>query len=346
MFSVLAFRAALSANVKRSAYRKLGYASAGCLVNNNEWFCPVIPVGGRPSSDSGDYGYSHLDLDWLGRFWKKAFFRPKPVITGQLVRSPTFLRTHVGLLIPELKGKTFVAKSASELWINVRNDGKSPVRNMRARAKIRVLPNSLLAEWSKESAKHLPVGVTKLEWDNYVKQSSVDKAEFASDIFFGTYLPFTKGSPFAHTPKGTIAMPWETVAEPEEWEIDLPPKSDEASVRIALVCELLDEYKTGFEKLFGVKTGQLGNTMVQFGIFAPSFVKKGDSVEESTPYDLAVKFWVIADNLAYDLSAMFHIQIPSTYDTINWSPVKKNSVEYKELDKLFRIKPVSSDEST
>jgi hypothetical protein len=52
-------------------------------------------------------------------------------------------------------------------------------------------------------------------------------------------------------------------------------------------------------------------------------------------HDYAVKFWVIADNLTDDVSEIVHIEIPNTLDKIVYTPIRKHSREYAELDRLF-----------
>jgi len=258
--------------------------------------------------------------------------RPRPVITEQLVKSDSFFSAHL-----HRTHDSFLASSGAELWINIQNNGRTPIRNMRARAKIQVMSDSYLAKSPQEV---IPVGVSVQEWEEYRGKIERMRSQVVSDLFFGTALPLTKGTPFARTPRGTIAMPWETVADLGEYVIDLAPRSDEASVRIALVCKIEAKAKRQIEKAFGPhrKIGKESDTIVQIGTSLPAFVASHVQSYGQSPFDVAIKFWVIADNLTTDKSEIIHVLIPESLDTIVYSSIAKNTKEYAELDKLFQVR--------
>lgn len=277
----------------------------------------IVPVGGRPYRDGGDSGYWYPSFDSIRRFWKTLFFRPKPVITEQLVQSPTYHSVNV------YPARSVLAQSACELWINVRNDGRTPIRNMRARVKILLLPTSSLAEQGKESR---PTNLLR----------RLKNAILLSDLFFGTALPFTRGTPFARTPRGAISLPWIQADYQDAYVLDLAPHSDEASVRIALACTVDAVGKKEIDKaLFGPRKTTQYDTVVQIGRALPSLVDSKIPPEGQTPFDYVVKFWIIADNLTSEVSQIVHVKIPEGLDTIIFDSMKKGTKSFAAVDAFF-----------
>jgi hypothetical protein len=90
----------------------------------------IVPVGARPSRKRGINRPAYPSLHILRRRCQSFFIRPRPVISYVKLREP-----HKPQDTIEINGVslTLFRTDSVELWINVRNDGETTIKSMRAR---------------------------------------------------------------------------------------------------------------------------------------------------------------------------------------------------------------------
>lgn len=148
---------------------------------------------------------------------------------------------------------------------------------------------------------------------------------------FGTPLPFSR------TPRGTIALEWAQVDGRTTYEVDLAPNNDEASAKIASIYRL-DEFEVG-ELLTHTQDVEFpkNTPMVIYQLGGMSNTILNPTHPEGTALEIAAKFWIIAENITEEVSEIFHIEIPNSYDNILCTRYPKDSKKYKELSKKLLL---------
>ena len=217
-----------------------------------------------------------------------------------------------------------------ELWVNVTNDGASPIKRMRARAKIIPIQSSF--DMKLDNRKK-PNGMSEGKWNEYNTEHKTVIDEIQNQIFESTY---GKPVPFSKVLKGTFAIQWLQVDGRTDFEIDLAPKNDYAGAKLIgtyILNErdrkrLQDETKYITPENTRIVAFQLGDN---FGTVTRP------SNEDRIAEDLAIKFWIIAENLTKEVSEIFRIQIPYSFDEIKCIHCKKGTKEFKELKEKFAL---------
>jgi hypothetical protein len=199
---------------------------------------------------------------------------------------------------------------------------------MRARAKFVLLPLKIHPmtydkpdgmsdeEWTKE----------KVSYQKYMEKMEQERANY----FYGKPLPFTT------TPKGTTAFKWSSINRQNTYETDLPPLNDEAGV---IVCAIFrPESQPIHEGANGENVRWSKDVYVQIGGTPVYDIRHTNYRSDgSIRINLAMKFWIIADNLDKEVSRIYHVEIPDSYENIICTPVskEKDKSKYEEFDKLL-----------
>jgi hypothetical protein len=151
-----------------------------------------------------------------------------------------------------------------------------------------------------------------------------------SESLFGKPLPFSK------TPRGTIAFEWAQVDGRTTYEVDLSPVNDEASVRLIAIYHLDEIARSQLAESRILVTPER-TRIVAYQIGGRSGTVTNPLDEGGIAYELAIKFWLIAENLTKEVSEIFHVEIPQSFDAINCTKYSKGSKEYKKLNEKFSL---------
>jgi hypothetical protein len=223
----------------------------------------------------------------------------------------------------------FRSKS-TELWMNVTNEGKSPVKRMRARLKFYPIPKP-------PTKRPKPEGMSDEDWEKSIEVSEQFKAKIQREV---AESQFGRPLPFSRTPKGTIGRPWIEADNRVTYEVDLSPKSDEASAEIIALYPLdevalmeLEKSKViGFPHAEGSPFPNARVTAILIGNTSGFVI---NPTGEGMLYDLALKFWILGENLVDEVSEIYHVEVPNSLNGIVCTKLKKGSKEYKAFEKLL-----------
>ena len=248
--------------------------------------------------------------------------------------------------------------------MNVRNEGKTPVRRMRARAKFAIVPPP-----GDAPPEQRPTGITDAQWQERVRSLQEFRRNMyrsMADSMFGRPLPFTK------TPSGTAAFPWFELGNVPRYETDLSAGNDEAAVRLFALYRLGRMALMELDRSGRIKFGGPAPSPAAAPLPAgPSPPAGGAALPTPTPQpaaagppswwmnppkvvatqigtssgiainpqagqalnDFVVKFWITADNLRGDYSKLLHVEIVGG-DDIVCTAIPQDSadrVRYEEL---------------
>lgn len=289
-------------------------------------FKPTIHSGRDSPSQFCDE-FHGTDSSRFGEPFNPFFRRPKAVLEVMDDRSRKNGQESISILGRET---TLSFDDSKELWINVRNAGRTPIKRMRARIKMVTLqPLSPI-----EHIPPKPENVSEAQWTHIQFERQQTRAIMEQQLVenrFGKPLPFSK------TPKGTVPLPWAQLDGTTTYEVDLPPNSDDASVRLV---GIYDTGMHGGEQLRqqGIIGGSGHPSVKQYiiGGIGETLINSSNN-NGKLMYNLAVKFWVTADNLPKEISEIYHIEIPSNSNTILWKKYEKKTKEYKELYKKLSL---------
>jgi hypothetical protein len=229
---------------------------------------------------------------------------------------------------------TVFGSNSVELWMNITNEGKSPVKRMRARLKFYPLPKP-----SQANKMNKPEGMSDEAWKERVRHIEEFEMRMQKEV---AESQFGRPVPFSRTPKGTIGLPWVEADNRPTYEVDLSPLSDEASAKITGIyplnpIALMELEKAGrmkFEHPEGSPFPSANVIAIQIG--NTTGVVMGQ-LPEGMLYDLALKFWIVSENIIKETSKIFHIEVPNSADSIICTEVKKGSEKYKEFEKLLAV---------
>jgi len=226
---------------------------------------------------------------------------------------------------------TLFRSNSTELWINVTNNGKTPIKRMRARLRFKPLPKPV-------TRRQRPDGISDENWQQMQRLHEEFEMRMQREIEqsqYGRPLSFS-----SRTPRGTIGRPWVEADNRVSYELDLSPNSDEASIEaIALFpldpIALMDLEKAGVMK-FGRPADQ---PLPTANVVAVMIGNNSGLVMNPTGaglyQDLALKFWTVSENISKDVSEIFHIEIPNSLNAIVCTKLKKRSGQYKEFEKML-----------
>lgn len=290
------------------------------------------------------------------------FSRPKPIIEAVKLtpqRNPTETLDVMGAPL-----RLFDTTSV-ELWMSIRNDGKMPVRRMRARAKFALVPPPPDAP-----PEQRPAGITDPQWEERLRSIREFRRNMfrqMADSMFGRPLPFTK------TPSGTAAFPWFELGSMSRYETDLSAGNDEAAVRLFALYRLgriaLMELERSGRIKFGSPTpppapapppqgpavpateaAPPAASAPPAGASPPSWLMSPPKVVATqigtssgiaiNPQagqalgDFVVKFWITADNLRGDCSELFHVEIVGGDDLV-CTPIPRTSPDRARYEALL-----------
>ena len=268
----------------------------------------------------------------LGGLSSSFFLRPKPSISVYYPEPRDCLPNE--LVSVQDKLVNVYGSKAVELYINVENSGRTSIKRMRARVKIH--PMSSIAERELKRPNDISDEDWKKMKDTF-QESEEQVQKQAKKAMFGRFLPFFR------TPKGAIPFHWIQADGNMTYEIDLTPKSDEAMVRLVEIYRLDSIAQSEKEKVTGYNKDNKRSrfpVILQIGYlqhFFPNYFITQDNKKNDMIYDLAVKFWIVAENLTKESSKIFHIEIPESLDRIDCSEVPKHTRKYKKFDKLLEV---------
>jgi hypothetical protein len=277
--------------------------------------------------------YSRSYRPWhysLEGFLIPFFIRPKPVIKDLTLQSPANNNTREIVNIEGAQVSLWGSRS-TELWINITNEGKTPIKRMRARSKLHLIPKTT----HQIQPQQRPEGMTEEQWNqlsNLHQEFMQNVERQMSDSMFGRPLPFSR------TPRGTVGFPWVQADGRLTYETDLTPNSDEASIRLIGIWHLSDVGRSDLANSGRVNVPQGARIVgTQIGSVTGVAINPSTSDTGSLAYDLAVKFWIVAENLSEEVSKIFQIEIPESYQGISCTEVKEKSEQYKEFSKLLAV---------
>jgi hypothetical protein len=283
--------------------------------SNNGWFKFGKRDDKRHSTDS----CNHSKL--CGTFFR----RPKPVIRDQpFINDSGFVRVNVFGADLGIN-----ARDVNELWISVSNVGQTAIKRLRARATIVNLRHPSILSPPGNRPENMSVD----DWNRHLqeRQRMHDRIEREfSEGLFGRALPFSR------TPRGTTAFQWAQVDGRESFEVDLAPNNDEASVKLAAIYRLDD-----IESRQAINSGRVraaqGTRIVSYTLGSMTGSALNPTFGDGIAHEVAVKFWLIAENLTEEVSEIFHVEIPESFNTINSTRYDRNSKSYRELNKWFSL---------
>lgn len=218
--------------------------------------------------------------------------------------------------------------------MNVTNEGKTAIKRMRARLRFYPLPKP-----SREtSMDKRPDGISEEDWQHTLRLREEFENRMQREIAesqFGRPLPFS-----SRTPKGTMGRPWVEADDRISYEVDLSPKSDEASVELVALFPLDEIALNDLEKAGVLKINRPPGTP-----FPPAKVivilignNSGLVINprgEGLLYDLALKFWIVSENMTEDVTQIFHVEIPNSLDNIVCTKLRKSSKQYKQFERML-----------
>jgi hypothetical protein len=278
-------------------------------------------MGGAYHRQHCDKRYSY-DARNISESYNPFFRRPKPVIQEQPFGGGSGFQN-----VNVFGVDTIIFKrDAKELWVNVRNEGQTSVKRMRARVRIVSL---------QPLVKHMPQvkpdNMPEDHWTRLIQKQQEFLArtdqEFNQSVF-GTPLPFIR------IPSGTTALPWTQLDRMNVYEVDLTP-NDEASIRLVGLYPLEEAGRISLEHVIKVEDEHARLVAHQIG--AMSGVVTNPISDGTFAFNLAVKFQIIAENLTVPVFEIFHLEIPTSYDTIICSKYKMGTKEYNELNKRLSL---------
>jgi hypothetical protein len=220
--------------------------------------------------------------------------------------------------------------NAKELWINVTNDGGTPIKRMRARAKLTSIKAPTPLPLPPQTK---PEGMSETDWEHLLHEQQQFHITMESELSERT---FGRALPFSRTPRGTVAFQWAQVDGRTSYEVDLSPKNDEASVKLMSIY-LLDEFAVSRLNLHGNITTPENTKMVAYQIGGMTGTVINPSSTEGLAFNIAVKFWIIAENPTEEVSEIYHVEIPGSYEAVICTRHSKRSKEYKELAKKLSL---------
>jgi hypothetical protein len=206
-----------------------------------------------------------------------------------------------------------------ERWFIIRNEGNAPIKRARAWAKFAVLGVNL-------PPPERPKGISD---ENYA--SLRGGYEGHAELLKESYEKmFAVTYPFYRSPHGTAPLLWSRQEGMNLFETDIPV-NDEVGVQVAGIYSITNRFRASAQlKEAGIVSGeavifQMGKVVGTIG--SPLLAS------DATYLDLAVKFWIIGENVVKDTSEIFRIQIPMSFDAINCRPISKR--ERKDFEKIF-----------
>jgi hypothetical protein len=195
---------------------------------------------------------------------------------------------------------------------------------MRARAKFALVPQ-------KASALVRAEGMNDEQWralseahTRFIEETN----RMLQERLFGRPLPFSR------TPRGTVGFPWFDFSGRLLYETDLSPKNDEASVSLFSIFPLDEMARKQLEDSKTLVTPG-GTKIVAFRVGGTAGAVTNPSEGGTAVWDLAVKFWITAENLSGDFSRVYHIEVPGSADTILCTLIEKGAKDYNEFETLF-----------
>lgn len=308
-----------------------------------------------------------IDLGILGLIGWEDFgapflSRPRPIIEAVKLTPPRNSTETLDVMGVSIR---LFETTSVELWMSIRNDGRTPVRRMRARAKFALVPPPLDAP-----PEQRPLGITGPQWEERIRQVREFRQNMfrqMADSMFGRPLPFTK------TPSGTAAFPWFELGSVSRYETDLSAGNDEAAVRLFALYRLGRSALMELERSGRIKFGNTipspapapppGGPSAQSGeaaqppALAPAGGRPPPSWQMNPPKvvatqigtssgiainpqtgqslgDFVVKFWITADNLRGDCSELFHVEIVGVDDLV-CTPVPRKSPDRARYEALL-----------
>jgi hypothetical protein len=178
------------------------------------------------------------------------------------------------------------------------------------------------------------------QWLEYKKRTEEMDKQLEDSVrqnLFGKSLPFSK------TPRGTIAFQWIQADYRTTYEIDLTPKSDEASVMLAGIYPL-NRLPLSQITNAGLGTNNYPNDYTIVIHIGNVQIRVGSGViSKSTEpfFEGLVKFRIFAENTSDEVAEIFHIEIPASLDNIVCRKVKRLDRNYRKFNKLFSDDSVS-----
>ena len=202
---------------------------------------------------------------------------------------------------------------------------------MRARLRFKPLPRPVIR-------RERPDGVSEEDWQQRLRLQEEFEMRFQREVEqsqYGRPLPFS-----SRTPRGTIGRPWVEADNRVSYELDLSPKSDEASVEaIALFpldsIALMDLEKAGVMKFGRPAEQPLPTARVVAVMIGNNSGLVINPMGEGLYEDLALKFWIVSENMAEDVAEIFHVEIPNSLNSIVCTRLKKRSGQYKRFEKIL-----------
>ncbi len=194
------------------------------------------------------------------------------------------------------------------------------------RARVKIYPIRSITE---REPMERPNGISDAEWETMKKH--FQESEDGKESMFGRSLPFSR------TPKGTVAFPWIQADGGTSYEIDLTPKNDEASIKLVSIYPLDRIARSQIENAgLTISDNPFSFSIILYVGYLSHILHNQPAADRNKLlYELAVKFWIIAENLTNEASEIFHIEISASLDMINCRKVRRHSIEYMKLDKLL-----------
>jgi hypothetical protein len=204
----------------------------------------------------------------------------------------------------------------------------STIRRMRARAKLYPIYQK-----NQETPLERPEGMSDDDW----KQLQATHDEFVRSVelertnrFYGRPLPFSR------TPRGTMGFPWFQVGGQTNYETDLTPQSDEASVLLITAYRLDKRTQQTLIESNLIKqkpNSEFGLLKIGNDLLIISDWRKCQRIE----HEYAIKFWIVSENVSNELSELFHVELPASLDGISCTKLKKKSKQYRLFNKLLEV---------
>jgi hypothetical protein len=222
-----------------------------------------------------------------------------------------------------------VGTTATELWINVRNEGKTAIKRLRARAKYVRLS---MTRTTDRNRMQRPASIPADAWAAMQERERGLLSEVQRRV---ESAQFGRPLPFSRTPRGTVGLEWMDPDGRATYETDLSPNSDEASVRIVALYPLADAGRAALLASGRVVSGSAPETrLTVFQVGNSSGIGINPDAD-SLAQEFVVKFWIISENLTHDTSVLLHIEVSPPGNDILYDLVDKTRPDYPQYERLF-----------
>jgi hypothetical protein len=249
------------------------------------------------------------------------FRRPKPIIIHKILSGN--LEHNEQILDTTGEHTPFLGGTKTAQWMNVTNKGNTTVKKMRARVKVLPLEKKI-----SPASPPKPENMLDEVWQQITKQHEQFQKKLEEQ--HSNYV-YGKPLPFSNTLRGTMAYPWVGVDRQQSYETDLTAKSDEASI---LVCAI---YRPNLAPQVNPDGSARWTTRYYLEIGGTTTIVLNPQPSSDIRFSFAIKFWIVAENVSEDVSEIFYVEVPDSFETIICTKLKRGSKQYKDFDKLLRI---------